>query len=241
MKKLTPLERAGHPNTPPSLLLALARDYPEAVLANPARELLALESPAAWAEIRDAARLALARQALAASYSRASHETRRRFLCGCAERVLWLYQRRYPDDPLPGRLLKAAGDRLRGERPEADLAALPDRDADYWQAADDAALGAGRSHRRRSPAEWPDRNARAAAAYAARAALQAARDPAGGDQPLEAGECPADAAEDAARAAEYHAISLGLDGLEAYLAERGWQAAHFAALLQEERRGRPRS
>jgi ADP-ribose pyrophosphatase YjhB (NUDIX family) len=234
MTKLTLAEQAGHPETPPGRLLELARQYPEAVLANPARELLSLESPAVWVEIWRTARLALVRRALAASYSRAEPALLRHWKCDCVERVLWLYERRNPEDPLPRQMLKTTRAYLRGECSEADIEALTDREIDYWQAADNAGLGASPSRRQERPEEWSDRNARAAAAYAARAAIQAATNSIDGNRSYDEDECPADASEDAARAAEYHAISLGLDGEGAYLAESEWQAAHFAALLRGE-------
>jgi hypothetical protein len=142
--------------------------------------------------------------------------TARIFACDCAERVLPLFEKRYPNDRRPRTAIEVARKFADGKASKAELVAARDaawdaaRDA-AWDAASDAASDAARA------AAWDAARdaARAAAWAAARAAARdAARDA--------AWDAASDAAWAAARAAARDA---------AWAAERKWQTTHLCEML----------
>jgi hypothetical protein len=106
---LSPAEQAAHPDTPPQVLLELAEEYPDEVLANPTAPLLALEDPELWRELLYRVSGARLKRAL----EDADIEIQRRFALGCAERVLPAFERLSEDDR-PRKSLQSARAFLRG-------------------------------------------------------------------------------------------------------------------------------
>src|SRR5262245_59085937 len=100
--------RARDPETPPEELEALVEAEPEAVLANPALSLLALENPAVYQWLTQQARIALLERELRAGLARLEAPTRRLFAADCVERVLPLYESLHPGDLRPRAAVEAA-------------------------------------------------------------------------------------------------------------------------------------
>src|SRR5262249_23114000 len=100
--------QAGHPDTPPAVLLDLANRCPEEVLQNPALPLLLLSEPAAGAEILARAKEKRVLRQLQAALAAADERTILRFALECAARVLPVFERRYPDNDRVRRALEIA-------------------------------------------------------------------------------------------------------------------------------------
>jgi len=133
----------------------------------------------------------------------ADEKALRLFAADCAEHVLPLYEKRYPDDAGPREAIAAARRFARGEITEAEMRVK--RNAASDAAASDAA-------------------ARAAAYAAARAAAYAAARAA-------AYAAAADAAYAAAAAAHAAAYAAAAAAAAAYAAERTWQVARLSDYL----------
>lgn len=186
------------PNLSPGEILRLAVEHPAKVLANPALPLIALEDPTLWRRITTRARLELANRVLEERLSHLGERERRQWACDCAERVLPQWEHRYPRDLRPRRALTVARAYARGEateearrkaRHEAEGAAwgpsCPERTAAcaaLWAVtAPSDCESAPNSHSQKTGL-WAtlqsqyQNPAREAASWAARAAMEAAKD-----------------------------------------------------------------
>jgi hypothetical protein len=211
--KLTGVDLARSPEATLDELLSLAEKFPEEVLANPALPLLALEAPQKYALLQYVACYELTWQAISRVLERLDNRRRRLFAADCAERVLHLFEARFPGDRRPRRAMEAARQYAAGELSERELyeageaarlaawAALPGADSASINAAEKAAI---------------------AAAQAAQGATE-------------------DLAEHAAHSAALSAASAALHADDpagmADLAERKWQLARLKAYLLEIRPG----
>ncbi len=139
-----------------------------------------------------------------------SDKLARLFACDCAERVLPLFESKYPNDKRPRQAIETARRFANGEATQEEMT---------------AARAAAAAARAAADAIWAARDA--AAAWAAAAAADAAWDAA------DAAWAAARAAADAADAAD--AIWAARDAAAAWAAaaaaERQWQEAHFIEML----------
>ena len=148
-----------------------------------------------------------------------NERTARLFACKCAEHVLPIFEKKYPDDTQPRKAVEIARKYANGKATKTELAAARDaaRDA-AWDAAWDAAARAAAAAA--ADAAWD-------AAWAAEAAARAAE---------AAAEAAARAAADAAWAARYaarDAWAAARDAWAAGVAEREWQTKTLLKMIGE--------
>lgn len=148
--------------------------------------------------------------------------TARMFACDCAEHVLPIWERAYPDDLRPREVIAVARRYAAGEATEQELAAT-------WRVARDAAFKAAAAGA--SVAAWEIASAAATialddAAHAAAAAAWAAAYSAGQATEAAAAWEAVSWNPDAERAGEYETAIAA-----ARAAERDWQARHLADML----------
>ena len=149
-----------------------------------------------------------------------NERTARLYAGDCAERVLHIYEKRYPDDKRPREAIETARRYAEGKATEKELAAAwAAASAAARDAASDAASAAARD------AAW-DAASAAAWAAASDAAWDAASDA--------AWDAARDAAWDAASAAAWAAASdaaRAATNAAAWAAEREWQTARLMSVL----------
>jgi hypothetical protein len=106
-RNLPAIEQAKHPEAPIERLEQLAFGYPREVANNPLLPLLALEDPKRYLKLQQRIRLAPVYKSFNDMFDHSNRRTELLYVADCTERILWVYERRFPGDLRPHQMVEA--------------------------------------------------------------------------------------------------------------------------------------